>query len=337
MGTDIHLQAERWNGERWERIPHPEMPCTHCADYDHETDTYGEPRGYFHPWRDAHEVGDHAVIATSNGRFQTDERHPCWSCKGTKVVREQWWHDRNYNVFAILADVRNGTGFAGVRTSAGFAVIAEPRGVPADVSDEVRQRIEETGNRIVSGRIEWAGREDDDSLYERFEATPEGWWDLGEHTPSWLTLAEIMDFDWSQTTTLEGWVDPWNFQVWREKGEPDGWSGSVSGSSVEHVSNRAMADLIDSGEIEFEDEVDPFHGRRYTTRFQRRMQEMGTFPAGSTGETLQTQATSYYTLVEWPRVYRDSAQRFLEAMGRLAEHAPDGDLSRVRIVFGFDS
>ena len=40
---------------------------------------------------------------------------------------------RSYNTFAMLADVRNGYGFAGCRTSTGFPVIHEQRGLPEDL------------------------------------------------------------------------------------------------------------------------------------------------------------------------------------------------------------
>ena len=42
--------------------------------------------------------------------------------------------DRNYNLFAILANVRNGTAFAGCKTGEGFNPISNPKGVPSDAS-----------------------------------------------------------------------------------------------------------------------------------------------------------------------------------------------------------
>ena len=40
---------------------------------------------------------------------------------------------RSYNMFAMLADVRNGRGFAGIKTSDPFPVIQEQRGLPSDL------------------------------------------------------------------------------------------------------------------------------------------------------------------------------------------------------------
>ena len=39
---------------------------------------------------------------------------------------------RNYDTFAVLADVRNGYGFAGCDTGDGFEPISEPKGFPSD-------------------------------------------------------------------------------------------------------------------------------------------------------------------------------------------------------------
>lgn len=52
-----------------------------------------------------------------------------------------WYDNRNYDVFAILADVRNGSGFAGVSTGEGFAPIAPRRGIPADACVEYLRSV----------------------------------------------------------------------------------------------------------------------------------------------------------------------------------------------------
>lgn len=72
--------------------------------------------------------------------------------------------DRNYWAFAVLADVRNGIGFAGIKTGSPVTPIAPPRGLPDD-------------------RAEIAG-------------------DLGDHSYSWVTLAELRSVDLDQQVTL---------------------------------------------------------------------------------------------------------------------------------------
>lgn len=139
-------------------------------------------------------------------------------------------YDRNYNVFAILADVRNGHGFAGVKTSEGFKPIHAPRGLPDDLSDELNRDYPE---------------DDEDAPW------------LGDHSFSWLGFREIFDYDYSQITTLCGVVSAQEFFDWdwsdysRERG-PKSWSGAVFGRSIRHVTveemRRRLAPLRESRE-----------------------------------------------------------------------------------------
>ena len=64
---------------------------------------------------------------------------------------------RNYGLFGFLANVRN---------YSKVPVLAEPRGLPADVGDVVRQKFEE--------------------------------WNCDGHTHSWLLLRELTNFDYDQ-------------------------------------------------------------------------------------------------------------------------------------------
>ena len=103
---------------------------------------------------------------------------------------------RNYDLFAILADVRNGIGFAGCITGGGFKMIDEPRGIPSDASDEYQ-----------SACSDWYGN---------------------AHSHSYFTLAELKSYDWQQTTTHSGWVTPEEFKVFLEKGKPSSWCGGTA-------------------------------------------------------------------------------------------------------------
>ncbi len=82
----------------------------------------------------------------------------------------EWYGERNYDLFAILANVRNGYAVAGIRTGDGFWPLG-PRGLPCDVSEELR-------------RLD----------YEQF------------HSQSWVSLREILEFDWDQETTKRAFV-----------------------------------------------------------------------------------------------------------------------------------
>lgn len=132
----------------------------------------------------------------------------------TVPYKKHFYGNRNYDVFAIFADVRNGTGFAGVDTGDGFNIISPPRGLPDDMSPELTKEAESC-----------------------------------DHTPSWLLVSEIMAFDWTQVTTQRGWVSAQEYYNWRSysKGEgkaPREYSGGISGARIEHVSVEEMEKLI---------------------------------------------------------------------------------------------
>ena len=78
--------------------------------------------------------------------------------------------DRNYQFFAILANVRNR-----IRSTVPFDYVDHPRGLPEDMSEEL------STDPMLHG---------------------------GDH-PSWVTLQELQDFDWNGKTILRtAVVDP---------------------------------------------------------------------------------------------------------------------------------
>lgn len=93
---------------------------------------------------------------------------------------------RSYNLFAILADVRNGRGFAGIKTGDGFNPISEPRGVPDDASPEYKEIVEQ--------------------------------WDGDGHSHSHHTLRQLLDYDWTQCTTCQGWATMAEYLPWASRG-----------------------------------------------------------------------------------------------------------------------
>lgn len=196
--------------------------------------------------------------------------------------RKRFYDGRNYDLFAILANVRNGRGFAGVKTGDGFNPISEPRGLPEDVSQEVR---------AASDR-----------------------WDSDGHSHSYLTVAEIMAFDWTQTTRKSGWVNALTFHKWvrwaRGRGEgPAGWSGFVAGGNVEHVSADEMERRIKSI-------TDGAHFEEQEAR-------------------IKAQLGNLYCEVEWAIPYYEAGGKLLgETLPRLWRL---GDPSEVRLVFWFDN
>jgi hypothetical protein len=89
--------------------------------------------------------------------------------KGKWVDKEVLDIDRNYDLFGILADVRN---------NSGLKPIKEPRGLPADF-EIVNKYYHPTNLKLCFY---------DDQL---------GYF-IGEHTYSWLTLKEVQHYPWER-------------------------------------------------------------------------------------------------------------------------------------------
>src|SRR5689334_10027844 len=84
-----------------------------------------------------------------------------------------------YDMFAILANVRNGRAFADCLTAEPFDSISDHRGIPSDITPEA----------LELGLT-------------------------GDHSPTWVGLEEILQFDWNRSTTKYGVVDAVEFEDW---------------------------------------------------------------------------------------------------------------------------
>ncbi|EAF5380719.1 hypothetical protein C2890_14200 [Listeria monocytogenes] len=84
---------------------------------------------------------------------------------------------RNYNLFGILANVRNGFGFAHIDTGDAFIPISNPRGVPKDASKSYLSFVED--------------------------------WGTDGHSHSFLNLDELQNFEWEESyyESTAGFVD----------------------------------------------------------------------------------------------------------------------------------
>lgn len=191
---------------------------------------------------------------------------------------------RNYNLFAILADVRNGRGFAGIKTGEGFNPISEPRGVPDDASPEYKEIVEQ--------------------------------WGCDGHSHSHHTLRQLLDFDWTQSTTCQGWCDmteylPWAARGWTREG-PKSYCGGVNGPDVKHLSEEEAAELVKQ-----------FAG---VSEWSGRKEFAAKHP-------------DKYALAVWRPTYYDCASNFIiETIPELLNLAGGtGGLDDVRIVFLFDN
>lgn len=210
---------------------------------------------------------------------------------------------RNYNVFAVLANVRNGYGFAGIDTGDGFKVIAEPRGLPEDISDGVLEEAE----------------------------------DHGGHDESWLLLSEVLDFDWTQTTKHRGWVN--GTEVLRmllaDEKEPYTYCGGVSGRDIQHVSRSQILERINSLG------PPPKKVKQWLLANKERSFVTPNELEPEVWKFLEP-LTQVYTQLEWPNTYEESCASFLKWARGLVDwrnnpagmrYAPN----ELRFVFWFDS
>lgn len=155
------------------------------------------------------------VEAKRDGRWVRIGRKALKLSDGDQYDREydNVYSGRNYSLFSMLADVRNGYGFAGVDTGDGYTPISPPRGVPDDASPEYKTSVEDYG--------------------------------ADGHSHSWHTLAQLKSYDWKgQKSKRRGVVGREDFVAWKEKGHPESWCGDVSGRDVRKVTNGAMAAII---------------------------------------------------------------------------------------------
>ena len=136
--------------------------------------------------------------------------HAVWQAK--KEPTGDYWHvpegdweqNRHYFLFAWLAGVRNGYGFAGLPSHDPVVPIAQPRGFPKDFGP-----VSEDG-------CHW------------------GKW-MGDHTYSWLTADEILAAprpDLSGTVHRTGVISMDQYRAWDGKEPPDSFSLGVSGPGI---------------------------------------------------------------------------------------------------------
>lgn len=191
---------------------------------------------------------------------------------------------RNYRLFAILGNVRNLYGLmTGIMSDTDkyyepiFNPISDNRGVPNDASPEFKELVEE--------------------------------WKEDGHSHSYVTLQEILDFDFDQVATLEGIVDEENYKKYVENFKPDTWYGYVAGPNIEIVSNKRMHNIAFKNYPLFDEPPTP--------------------------------NVQYYTKIQWKVTYRECCQFFLDyvvpEVMEVTRDMVNGDWNRVRFVFFFDN
>lgn len=137
------------------------------------------------------------------------EDYKVWKEKYDKYLANPFiYWGRNYDLFAILADVRNGRGFAGIPTGTGFNPISEPRGVPEDASEAYLAMVDRYGG--------------------------------DGHSHSWMTVEDFDNYDWGQGTKHVGLV---TLGTPIENGVPEFWCGALYGDHYGEVSREEFDKL----------------------------------------------------------------------------------------------
>lgn len=181
MGTDIHA-----------RVQHPKTYTS--LDFftgKETTETYWAtihpPQWWPRDEWDAKQIAEYEAAYAKTGSVH--------DLQMLVYYRSQWITGRNYNLFAILANVRNGYGFAGVETGETWPSIAPGRGLPEGVDPE-------------------------ESDYPS----------LGDHSFTWVTVAELLAFDWHGVTQRHVGIVP--LSDYRPGVRPSNWCGGIYGRNI---------------------------------------------------------------------------------------------------------
>lgn len=150
------------------------------------------------------------------------------------AIETSWGLDRDYTLFAILADVRNGYGFAGTYRHEPLQAIAPSRGIPSWLRTEEDTYCEELTNN-------WYGSEYSD-LDEAKYGT-----DLGDHSFTYMTLSEIINWGgWDNYLSQGGVVSKEHYEKTISKGNnPECWCGGVAGTEVHVVDESTYKTLTE--------------------------------------------------------------------------------------------
>lgn len=156
------------------------------------------------------------------------------------------WHDdpteRNYRLFAALADVRNGMGFAGCYTHDPIVPWFPARGLPDGITEESAHLPNPDDYDDEEFAHYFPGRDRVLAAEQYASFAPGDDW-LGDHSFTWATLEELLGASWDLPFAETGWVNRVQFEEWRTVGRPSNWSGLVGGGSIRHISNEEMAEI----------------------------------------------------------------------------------------------
>lgn len=357
MGCDIHPYFESRTDEgNWERITtrYDELwNYLYGRDEEEEADTTTptpppsnvQRTSVLKPVRKIRKKGDEPGPAPDNEPTEVEipggfkkPANELTEDERKELLDEMWSHPtdigRNYNLFSILANVRNGVGFAGCKTGEGFEPIAMPRGFPADASPAVKKANccgrtvgEETEEEWRVQAMNWVNKGYSTVVQEDPLLVSSPDW----HSHSYYFLQELLDYDWHEKTSIQtGIVEQSVYAAWKKSGDiaPASQCGFISGLAVKHISEEKMIQRI----------ADGLPAEEPTTA---KMPKVNKDTGEEEGEEEVEMNRQFYCQVNYPMKYYECVQHFVDkVIPFLKEYADEhlgGDYTRLRFVFWFDN
>jgi hypothetical protein len=171
--------------------------------------------------------------------------HGVWQRRN---VKDKTWEDipseydqnRHYQLFAVLADVRNGYGFAGCVLGEAVEPISLPRGLPPDfkmdTSDEgIGCHTVPSLECVDPDRRKWAIESNRDPI-----ETMAVW--MGDHSHSYLTGAEMLRWYKKAPTVIKcGVLSREQYEAWDHVSPPEEYCGDIWGKDVIKVTDSKVA------------------------------------------------------------------------------------------------
>jgi hypothetical protein len=118
---------------------------------------------------------------------------------------------RNYDAFAVLGGVRNGTGFAGCLTGSKITPISSCRGIPEDSNKKTVQS------------------------YLSFD-----------HSASHVYLNELAEYNFDEGVTKYGVISKKDFINWDRKTPPENYCGGIMGNGVIVVTQEEATNILEN-------------------------------------------------------------------------------------------
>lgn len=154
---------------------------------------------------------------------------------------------RHYDLFAFLADVRNGYGFAGVVRGSKIDPQFSGRGLPKDYADPKRNFNDEDEEDEAEGTSSHKLLSDSEHVNTSgappkkrpsTEYTGGDFW-LGDHSFTYATLEELQECNWNVLFKSTGYVGLVDYLEFKKNGMPNSWCGDVSGLGIKKFEDPA--------------------------------------------------------------------------------------------------